>query len=74
MSIPKMMPMKDCIGKRAMLDRDTMNGAGQVISAGVVVKIRSCGKSLNIETEKCPCCGQYCIIRGVLKRHLTLID
>lgn len=66
--------MSDCIGKYATLDHSIMNGAGQCIAKGSLVKIVDYGRTLDIETEKCPCCGQYCYIRGVKKEELTLVE
>ena len=65
--------MKDIIGRYATLDHSIMNGAGQCIEKGSKVKIVSYGRSLEIQTEKCSHCGQYCRIRGVKKNELTLI-
>ena len=71
--IGKETKMIDCVGKYATLDRSIMNGAGQCIAKGSKVKIVDCGRALSIQTEKCPCCGQYCYIRGVKKETLTLL-
>lgn len=72
--IPKNIKMQDCVGKYATVDRNIMNGAGQCIAKGARVRIINCARSLDIETEKCLCCGQYCRIRGVKKEVLTLIN
>lgn len=66
--------MKECVGKYATLDQSIQNGAGQCIEKGSKVKITGYGRALNIETEHCPHCGQYCRIYGVKKEKLTLIE
>lgn len=72
MSIPAKIKMIDCIGKYATVDRDVQNGAGQGISKGTRIRIVGKGRGFNIETERCPHCGQYCYIRGITKDTLTL--
>ena len=74
MSIPASIKIKDCVGKRATLDRDIMNGAGQCVPKGTVVQIVGTGRSLHIKTLPCPCCGQYAYIRDVGKHSLTLVE
>ena len=62
-------------GKKAKVDRDIRNGAGQGISAESMVTIVNVvrGKGLTIKTEKCPHCGQYAYITGVEREYLTLL-
>ena len=73
MPIPNNITMAQCVGREATLDRNISNGAGQCIAKGSKVKIRSYGRALDIETEPCSCCGQYCKINGVKKDCLTLV-
>lgn len=72
--IPNNIKMSECVGQYATVDRDIANGAGQAISKGSRVKIIGYGRALDIATEKCECCGQFCKIHGVLKKDLTLIE
>ena len=72
--INKNIKMSECVGKYATLDHSIMNGAGQCIEKGSRVKIVGYGRTLSIQTDICPCCGQYCYIRGVKKDELTLIE
>ena len=72
--IGKNIKMSECVGKYATLDRSVMNGAGQCINKGSRVKIIDYGRALDIQTDKCPCCGQYCRIYGITKDSLTLIE
>ena len=62
-------------GKKAKVDRDIRNGAGQGISAGCTVTIVDVvrGKGLTIKTDKCLHCGQYSYITGVAREDLTLL-
>lgn len=71
--IDKSIKMSECVGRYATLDHSIMNGAGQCVDKGSKVQIIGYGRTLEIKTLKCPCCGQYCIIRGVTKDSLTLI-
>lgn len=65
----------DLKGKKAKVDRDIRNGAGQGISAESTVIIVNVvrGRGLTIKTEKCPHCGQYAYITGVARGDLTLL-
>lgn len=74
MSIPRSVKIVDCINKHAMLDREIMNGAGQIIPKGTVVKIVGVGRGVNIKNEPCTSCGQHCYIRNIAKSDLTLIS
>lgn len=74
MSIPKNIGMAECVGRYATLDREIMNGAGQIIPKGSTVKIVGTGRSLSIETQPCKICGQRCYIRNIKKSDMTLID
>lgn len=61
-------------GKKVRCDVDMRNGAGCGISAGSLATIKKVvrGKGITIQTEKCPCCGQYAYITGVPRENLTL--
>lgn len=62
-------------GKKAKVDCDIRNGAGQGIGKGSIVTIVGVvrGKGLTIKTEKCPHCGQYAYITGVSREKITLL-
>lgn len=63
-------------GKKVHCDVDMRNGAGCGVSAGTIATIKKVvrGKGLTIQTEKCPCCGQYAYITGVPREKLTLVN
>lgn len=72
--IPKNIKMTDCVGRYATVDCDLGNGAGHRIVKGGKVLICGYGRTLDIKTDPCPCCGQYMYIRGIKKDKLTLLS
>ncbi len=73
--IPKKYTAALLEGRYATTERRMRNGAGEGISAGAIVRIRRVvrGKGLEIETEKCPHCGQFAVISRVSREDLTLL-
>ncbi len=67
---------KDLIGlKCRVADGDViLNGAGQAVTKNTVCVITDARYGVDIKTEPCPCCGQYCVIKRIKRERLTLID
>lgn len=74
--IPKKYRKEDLIGKKCRPIRDIRNGGGEGISPATVCTIKNVvrGSGITIETEKCPCCGQYSRITRIGRNELELID
>jgi hypothetical protein len=60
--------------KIVRLDKDISNGAGNGISKGTKVEVVSVGRGFTIKTEKCPHCGQFAYIRGVMRDEVTYVE
>lgn len=67
---------KDLVGKKCRPVRNICNGAGQGITAETICTIVSVvrGHGFIVQTEKCPCCGQYARISRVNRNDLELIE
>ncbi len=74
--IPKKYTGEMLRGRKARTLKDIANKGGCGISAGSIVTIINVvrGKGLYIKTEKCPQCGQYAYITGVVRAELELIE
>lgn len=76
--IPVNVKMSECVGKYATLDREIIckgsHGFSKGLAKGSRVRITGYSRALNIATDKCPCCGEITVIRGVTKNDLTLIE
>lgn len=66
---------EDLIGKKCRPVRNIRNGAGQGITPDTICTIVRVvrGHGFIIQTEKCPCCGQYAWISRVSRNDLELI-
>lgn len=73
--IPRQYKRDQLVGRKVRCDIEIRNGAGEVVGAGSVAKIKNVvrGKGITIQTEKCPHCGQSAYIRGVDRSILTLV-
>lgn len=74
--IPKNIKGSDLIGRKAHPVTTLINGAGQAVSPDSVVTITGVvkGYGLNVQSEKCPCCGQFAYMRRIPRELLNLID
>ena len=74
--IDKKYTAKDLIGKKCRPIRNLKTNGGNGISPTTVCTIVNVvrGHGFKIETEKCPCCGQYTYMTGVSRYDLELID
>lgn len=74
--IDKKYRREDLIGRKCRPVRNIRNGAGDGISPSTICKIVDVvrGHGFTIQTEKCPCCGQYAYITRVNRNDLELIE
>lgn len=72
--IPSSVRSADLVGKYVVTDRVIMNGAGIVIPKGTKVKVSYVARGFAIETDKCPCCGMYTIVRGITRKDVNLCE
>lgn len=74
--ISKSILAKDLRGKKALLERDIENGAGQGIAKGSIVMIVDSiqGSGVEIKTYRCKCCGQFATVRRLSRNDLTLVE
>lgn len=65
---------KDLIGRTVFVLKFLVNGGGEEVSPGTIAVIKNVvrGKGITIETEKCPCCGQFSCITGVPRNWLAV--
>ena len=64
----------ELVGRKCRPTRKIKNGAGMVITPDTVCTIRSAHYGVEIETEKCECCGMYAIIGHIPREDLELIE
>ena len=64
----------ELVGRKCKPTHDIQNGGGQGISKDTICTIVAAHHGVTIQTDKCPCCGQYTYIRGVDRKELDLID
>lgn len=64
------------VGRKCRPKTELVNAVGQIISPETVCTIvrAGTGHGITIRTEKCPCCKQSFMIRGLLKSQLVLIE
>lgn len=74
--IPTKYRKEDLIGKKCRPTRNIRNGGGDGISPSTVCTIKNVvrGSGITLETEKCPCCGQFAYITRVDRNDLELIE
>ena len=74
--IDRKMRSEALIGKKCRPVREIRNGAGETVSENTVCTIIRVGRGhgITIQTDRCPCCGQSCMIRGLGSDELTLIS
>ncbi len=72
--IPRRYRSNELIGRKCKPVHSIRNGAGIVITPDTVCTIRSAHYGVEVSTEKCPCCGMYCIISRISRDELELID
>ena len=70
--ISKKFTAKELIGLKCRPVRDIHNGNGDGITPDTLCTITSAHYGINIKTEKCPCCGQYCCISRISREDLVL--
>ena len=73
--IPSKMTSQELEGKTVYVLRKLQNRGGDGLSPGTIATIKRVvrGQGITIETEKCPCCGQYAYITGVKRNDLSLV-
>ena len=64
----------ELIGRKCRPVHDIVNGGGQGVSKGTICTIVAAHYGVTIQTERCPCCGQFAVISRVDRRELDLID
>lgn len=74
--IDKKYRREDLIGKKCRPLRNIRNKGGEGISPSTVCTIVNVvrGHGFIIETDKCPCCGQFSRISHVDRNDLELIE
>ena len=64
----------DLRGHKCVTLKELQTGTGCGVSKGTVCTIISAHNGVTIQTEPCPCCGQYSILTHVSRNDLNLID
>lgn len=64
----------ELIGRKCRPVHSIRNGAGMVITSETVCTIVTAHYGVEVKTDKCPCCGQYCFISRIPREDLVLID
>lgn len=74
--IDKRIKSEELVGKKCRPVNEIRNGAGEVVSRETVCTIIRAGRGhgITIQTAVCPCCGQSCVIRGIGRDELTLME
>ena len=72
--ISKKYKAEQLIGRKCRPTRNIINGAGDGITPDTICTIRAAHYGVEIQTEKCPHCGQYCRITRISREDLELID
>lgn len=64
------------IGRKCHPTKQLRNGNGDGVTPNTICTIVEVvrGHGITIETEKCPCCGQYAYIRRIHRNDLTLLE
>ena len=63
------------VGKKCIPTARLINGAGAGVLPGTpcVIKDVVRGKEITIETEPCPCCGQFARISHISRNDLEIV-
>ena len=74
--IPVEMKYKEIIGKTVKIDRDFTSESGICVKRGTRARVRlyDVKNGYTVETEKCPCCGNWAVIKGIKKSDITLAE
>lgn len=64
----------ELVGRKCKPVRNIKNGWGNVVSKDTICTIVSAHYGVEIKTDPCPCCGQYCHISRISREDLELID
>lgn len=74
--IPKRLTREMLIGKKCEVLKAVSNKAGSGLAPGAVCTIKDVvrGKGISIQTDACPCCGQYAYITRVSREDEERFD
>ena len=73
MSIPKRLRAFEIEGRRVRTDRTLRRREGNALAAGSILKIVNAHRSLALQSDVCPHCGQSFRITGVKREDVTLL-
>lgn len=72
--ISKKFKSYELVGRKCKPVRQIKNGCGEVISPETICTIKDASYGIDIQTNKCPHCGQSAYITRLHREDLTLIE